>query len=95
LTYRITVDFPQWMNPRTRTRPDRQWSAYVQALATHEEGHVDFVVSHYQAVATAIKKATCLTADAAANAALQPIRQHDLDYDAATNHGATQGATFP
>jgi len=96
VTYRITVTFPHWVEP-ANPNPAlvSRWSAYTQALATHEEGHVDFVVSHYQAVATAVKNATCLTADAAAQAALQPIRQHDLDYDAATNHGATQGATFP
>ena len=43
----------------------------------------------------AIKGATCRSADAAAQAQLALIRKHDVSYDAATQHGATQGARFP
>jgi predicted secreted Zn-dependent protease len=96
VSYDMKVEFPHWVEP---ANPDPglvgQWTAYMSALALHEKGHVDYLVDHYQAVATAVKRATCGTADAAATAALQPIRQHDIDYDAATRHGATQGATFP
>jgi predicted secreted Zn-dependent protease len=94
--YDIKVAFPHWVQP---ANPDPglvvRWTTYTRNLATHEEGHVDYVVDNYQSVAAAIKGATCATADAAARAALDPIRQHDRDYDADTDHGATQGATFP
>jgi hypothetical protein len=43
----------------------------------------------------AIKGATCATANAAAERQLDLIRRHDVRYDAATQHGATQGARFP
>lgn len=46
-------------------------------------------------VLAALHKATCTSANAAANAALDAIRKRQTDYDTATNHGATQGATFP
>ena len=67
----------------------------MTALATHEKGHVDFVVATVPSILDALHKATCATANAAAHGGIARIRQHDIDYDAATNHGATQGARFP
>jgi hypothetical protein len=52
-------------------------------------------VKNYQSVAIAIKNANCFTADPAAQAALVPLRKHDDEYDAITDHGRTQGARFP
>jgi hypothetical protein len=52
-------------------------------------------VAAWPSVIDAIHKATCMSANAAANAALDRLRQRQTDYDSATNHGATQGATFP
>ena len=96
VTYQITVVFPRWNAPSNAAPPlISKWNNYEQALGEHEKGHVDFVVAHYPAVSAAIEGATCSTAEAAAQNALQPIRQHDIDYDAQTNHGATQGAHFP
>jgi predicted secreted Zn-dependent protease len=94
--YDIEVIFPRWTPPRNAA-PDlvARWNDYIRRLAEHEMGHVDFVVANYQTVADAVKGATCLTAEIAGQAALMPIRQHDLDYDATTQHGATQGARFP
>ena len=92
----ITVTFPRWTPPAAASQAlVADWVRYTHALATHEEGHVDFVVATLPAVKQAIESATCATADAAGNAVLDRIRQHDLAYDAATDHGATQGARFP
>jgi predicted secreted Zn-dependent protease len=96
ITDDIQVTLPRW-NPPAGASPalvDR-WNVYVHRLAGHEKGHVDFVVASLPLVAQAIRTAACDTAEAAAQAALVPIRQHDVDYDAATQHGATQGARFP
>lgn len=96
VSYQITVIFPRWDAPADAPPTlVTKWVTYTHALAEHEKGHVDFVVANYSSVLTAIQRATCETAEAAAQAALQPIRQHDIDYDAATDHGATQGALFP
>jgi len=96
VSYEIQVILPHWTPPEDAS-PDlvAKWSRYTRALAEHEKGHVDFVVASYDLVAEAIKNATCETAEAAAQTALDLIRQHDIDYDAATDHGATQGARFP
>lgn len=96
VTYNIGVTMPRWESPQDAS-PEliTKWNNYIQALTEHEKGHVGFVVENYKSVETAIKNATCDTAESVAQAALLPIRQHDIDYDAETNHGATQGARFP
>jgi len=72
-----------------------KWNRYIQALADHETGHVRNVVENYHFVLEAIKGTTCTTAEAAATAVLTRLRQYDSNYDAATEHGRTQGARFP
>jgi predicted secreted Zn-dependent protease len=96
VSYQIQVIFPHWTPPQTAS-PEliAKWTNYTKALAEHEQGHVDFVVSSIPQLEAAIKGATCETANAAGQAVLSLIRRHDLEYDAATNHGATQGARFP
>jgi predicted secreted Zn-dependent protease len=96
VTYSIQVIMPRWTPPEN-ANPElvARWNKYIQALNEHEKGHVDYVIAHYQSVREAILGAICSTADAAAKAALDPIRQHDVEYDAETKHGATQGARFP
>ncbi len=92
----ITVTFPRWTPPPGAAPPlVQRWQQYVDALATHEEGHADFVDETIPDILAALKGATCDTAGAAGLAVLDRIRQHDLDYDNTTGHGATQGAVFP
>ncbi len=96
VSYEVKVTFPRWRAPANASPAlVQRWNRYMQALALHERGHVDHLANNYQTVATAIQRATCTTAEAAAQNALGPLRQYDLDYDRATNHGATQGARFP
>lgn len=92
----ITVTFPRWQPPAgTSAAVVQQWNTYEAALATHESGHVTFVLATAPDVLAAIKGATCATAEAAAQTVVGRIRQHDIDYDTETNHGFTQGAHFP
>jgi predicted secreted Zn-dependent protease len=92
----IAVTFPRWLPPAGASAAlVQQWNTYEEALVTHESGHVTFVLATAPDVLAAIKGATCATAEAAAQAAVGRIRQHDIDYDTETNHGATQGARFP
>jgi predicted secreted Zn-dependent protease len=96
VSLRVTVSFPRWTHPRAASAAlAAAWSRYARALARHEQGHVDYAVARYPAVVRAIKRGTCGSADAAAQAQLTLIRKHDAAYDAATRHGATQGASFP
>ena len=96
VSYTVKVIFPRWTPPADA--PNNlviKWFNYTYKLAKHEKGHVDYVVANYQIVLEAIKGATCETADAAAETALEPLRAFDLEYDLQTGHGATQGARFP
>jgi predicted secreted Zn-dependent protease len=96
VSYDITVTFPRWY-PTVDATPEliAKWNRYISALSAHERNHVDNVVAQVPLVAAAIQRATCGTAEAAAQAALEPIRQFDIQYDLNTHHRATQGARFP
>ncbi len=96
ITATITVTFPRWLTTAGAS-PSliMAWNNYQRALVEHESGHVSFVVVAENEVLAAIKGAACDTAEVAAEAVVARIRQHDLDYDAETNHGFTQGAHFP
>lgn len=96
VSYTVEVIFPRWKPPEDA--PNNlviKWFNYTYRLAKHEKGHVDNLMENYQIVLEAIKGATCETADAAAEDALELLRAFDLEYDRQTGHGATQGARFP
>jgi len=96
VSYKIEVVFPRWIPPKNVSLGlVTKWEDYIHALAEHENGHADYIVNNYQMVANAIKSADCYTADSAAHAAIKRLKQHDIEYDAITDHGATQGARFP
>jgi len=96
VSYLVTVTFPRWQPPETAPSTlIEKWVSYTRALADHEKGHVDFVVANVPVLIDSIHRATCDTANLAAEAILDHIREDDLDYDLHTDHGATQGARFP
>jgi predicted secreted Zn-dependent protease len=96
ISYDIKVIFPRWI-PTADASPDliAKWENYSKLLAEHEKGHVDSVIKNFPAIVEAIKGATCETADSVANEFLSQLREFDIDYDAETQHGATQGVRFP
>lgn len=96
VTYTITVIVPRWKAPADAS-PEliAQWGIYIQSLIFHEKGHVENVVNNYLSVQTAIRGATCLTAEAEAQKALEVLREFDSSYDNETRHGESQGAVFP
>jgi predicted secreted Zn-dependent protease len=92
----MKVILPRW-SPQGNVPPELEskWTNYVHMLMVHEKGHVDYVVENFQSVQAAVQGADCDSADAAGTAILEKLRRHDVDYDAVTLHGATQGAVFP
>ena len=96
VSYAIKVTVPRWI-PTSDASPEliAKWETYIQNLTLHEKGHVDNIVNNYLTVKTAIQGATCSTAEAAAQKALDELRRFDSTYDRETKHGATQGAIFP
>ncbi len=96
VSYEITVIFPRWKPPEgTPAQLLARWEQYTTALIMHEKGHVDLVVRSVPKVAEAVKGAPCNEANAVGEMMLAEIRKREVEYDAITNHGATQGARFP
>ncbi len=96
ISYEIKVVFPRWRSSEgVSLELKAKWTRYVAALAEHEKGHVDLVIDNIPKVKETIQNATCETANTAGETMLDEIRKQEIDYDAATNHGATQGARFP
>jgi predicted secreted Zn-dependent protease len=80
-----------------------RWDDFALLLETHEAGHVDNYADGARALQDAYiavePAATCdelraTLADIGA-AAIDAIRAADIEYDRQTDHGRTQGATFP
>ena len=98
----LKVRIPRW-NPPPGTSPDatRRWDRYLDALRVHEAGHLqvgrDFE-SGFRRAALEMSAPDCGTLSTMLrsrfDALLNQSRQRDLDYDAQTRHGATQGALF-
>jgi len=96
VSYEITVIFPRWKQTEgASARLVARWEEYTAALIEHEKGHVDLVVFNVPKVAEAVKGASCETANAVGEMMLAKIRKQEVQYDATTIHGATQGARFP
>jgi predicted secreted Zn-dependent protease len=80
-----------------------RWDDFALLLETHEAGHVDTyfegarnlqdAFAEVQAAASCDELRTVL-ADMGASA-IDAIRAADVEYDRQTDHGRTQGATFP
>ena len=94
--FTATVTLPRLVGLATLP-PDVQasWRRYRTALEAHEANHVRYAYAHRGDVLAAIRGATCATAEAAGQAVLRDLVEHDLAYDRDTRHGTSEGATFP
>jgi len=104
VTLTITYHFPEWGDESDGSQAlQAKWHKYQEALQTHEDGHAehgreaaDDIIRELSGLPAAD---ACPAMDGIANAKAQAIigryAAEDVDYDRDTNHGATQGATFP
>ena len=107
---RVTVSIDITMTvPRLKPngpRPDevtRAFEEFAKALLAHEEGHAENGIEAARRIEAAIRdmqpKPTCDALGRAANALgddlIKEANRKDLDYDASTQHGRSQGARFP
>ncbi len=96
VSFRATVLLPRLVGPGTQDAAlAPAWHRYMTALMTHEAGHVRHAYEHTGDVAAALRQSRCATANKAGADMIRALAQYDIDYDAATHHGATQGARFP
>ena len=96
VSYEIKVIFPRWQPTEgVSAQLVARWEQYTAALIEHEKGHVDLVVLNVPKVAEVVKSARCEAANTVGEMVLAEIHKQEVEYDATTNHGATQGARFP
>ena len=96
IRYKATVRMPQLAATARLTAAERaDWDRYAAALARHEAGHVRYTYRHRGEILAAVRRATCRTADAAAQAVLAGFDAYHVAYDRETAHGTKDGASFP
>jgi predicted secreted Zn-dependent protease len=96
VTSSVYVIFPRWLRPSHAPQElVEKWQRYNKALGEHELEHVSMVSKNIDAIRTSIMRATCTTAEQAAETALKNLQAQSDAYDQATGHGVTQGAIFP
>ncbi|MDX1439009.1 MAG: DUF922 domain-containing protein, partial [Rubricoccaceae bacterium] len=99
----VTITLPLW-EPMSGTPFDveRAWRSFDRALRRHELGHKQLAMQEAEMIRRSLvglRTSSCDTIDEEARAISGRIRQtyQNLhhDYDRQTDHGRTQGATWP
>jgi predicted secreted Zn-dependent protease len=98
-----TMTLPAW-TPPAWAAPElvASWRAYLEALELHERGHVDIAVAAGRRMLDGLQalpgfaSADLLQEGArgVAERAIRAARRAELEYDAETRHGRTQGAVL-
>jgi predicted secreted Zn-dependent protease len=99
---RVTMTLPRWI-PLRGTPDDliRRWSAFVEALRRHEQGHVALALAAAEGVGAELRAfgphsgtdALGRAVEAAANGSVARARAAERRYDALTGDGEKQGAS--
>jgi predicted secreted Zn-dependent protease len=104
VTVAITFRLPKWA--RAGDAPQQlvdKWDSYMKNLLAHENGHRDMAVEAAadlsRAVAELPPALSCDELDRQVQkmcrARMKELKEDEVEYDTATNHGYTQGAVFP
>ncbi len=106
-SFRVVVEiifhYPKWVRTSDAPQPlVNKWDDYMKNLITHEKGHRDMAVEAAvelsRTVAELPPALTCAELDrevrALSRARMNKLNDDERAYDAATNHGYTQGAVF-
>ena len=96
-----TMTLPRWNKPdRASKRIEQEWERYIAALRQHEDGHYGIAVSAAEEIKRRLfgltKESGCQAfaddINDKAKAVIAEFRAKESAYDAATDHGVTQGA---
>jgi predicted secreted Zn-dependent protease len=103
-TVTVTITMPRLRADGSSPPALRQaFADYTQKLLVHEKGHARIGIEIAERIERAIRvlhpQPTCERLGQVANDRghdlIKEANQQDIDYDARTHHGATQGARFP
>lgn len=100
----VTYHFPEWSDYLSGSEAlQYHWDNYMQHLMTHEKGHAGHGILAATTIDNTLRRLPPMqscedlsrTADHIAYQIIAEYNTIDVMYENATNHGATQGATFP
>jgi len=100
----VEMILPKWENFDSGPESLKsKWNTYISSLTLHENGHKDIAYAGgeeiYNTLSSYGSYSSCNELEAQLDQKGESIRdkvdQDSEAYDAQTNHGATQGATFP
>jgi predicted secreted Zn-dependent protease len=107
-SFRVTVDvtfhLPKWVPTKEAPRQlVDKWDGYMKNVLAHEKGHRDIAVQAAteltRKVAQLPSALACVELERAIHdlcrKQMRILDRNEKQYDAATNHGHTQGAIFP
>jgi predicted secreted Zn-dependent protease len=89
IVFSAEVKIPRLADDGASSKLREQFDHYLQTLLAHEDGHVRYAWDSRDEILAAISSATCATAKVAAQAAVDEIKAHDVEYDTITGHGRT------
>ena len=104
VTLNVTITLPEWTPPSGATRALRdRWDRFLGALTAHEQGHVDIALATAQRIEDALWRAptqrSCKGYDDVlgriANDLFDAAEVEQKKFDEDTDHGRTQGVSFP
>jgi predicted secreted Zn-dependent protease len=104
VTVAISFRFPKWARPGDAPQQlVDKWDSYMKNLVIHENGHRDMAVEVATELSSAVADLppalTCAEIDREvqklSRTYMMKLKEDEKEYDAATNHGHTQGAVFP
>lgn|SRR5699024_4746083 len=99
----VIMTLPRWARPDgAPAQLEREWERYNAALRAHEDGHADLGAAAAREVQRRLSAMSGTSGCPAlvdemnrtGRAIIEEVRVRELEYDATTGHGATQGARF-
>ena len=100
----ISYHFPEWSNYSLGNDAlKHHWDIYMHHLQIHEQGHAENGIAAATAIEYTLNRLPVMqscedlanTADSIAYRVIAEHNTKDIHYENETQHGATQGATFP
>lgn len=99
----VTMTLPRWTRPDgAPAELEREWERYSAALRAHEDGHADLGAAAAGEIQRRLSEmsgtsgcqALAEEMNRTGRAIIEEAKARELEYDATTGHGATQGARF-
>jgi predicted secreted Zn-dependent protease len=91
----VTVSMPRWAGASSRPQAEQdEWNRFVEALRSHEQGHIDLAQQYLEHADTLIEGFDEKTAAQQWQDNLNSLQQASDQYDSSNDHGRNAGTTI-